>query len=206
VVGYAFLNLEEINKQVRSMGIPPLSDEVFIVGGMGYGRIGYLMIGGAGYGGYTETSGIPDCCARYARLDIAYGGLILGATYPQPRYELQGGMLFGGGEVKVTRRRNSKEIMSWDEAWEAFEKDVEDPVPAEDLNITSEITGTFVALEPFVAFKYWVLEFMAFDFSASYLRAVVSRGSWELDGVSIPDSPETNIGGLTLKLGIHFGV
>jgi hypothetical protein len=48
--------------------------------------------------------------------------------------------------------------------------------------------------------------FMALDFSASYLRAEVGRGQWKLDGVRIPDSPESNLGGPTLKLGIHFGV
>jgi hypothetical protein len=206
VTGFAFLNLEEINKQVGTMGISPLSQDVFLVGGKGYGRIGYLIIGGAGYAGRTESSGIPDCCARFAEFEIAYGGLILGATYPQARYELAGGMLFGGGSVTVTRTRNSREIAGWEEAWDPYRKDGADSVAAEDLNITSEITGDFIALEPFVAFKYWVLQFMAFDFSASYLRAVIDMGSWELDGVRIPDSPETNVGGLTLKLGIHFGV
>jgi len=206
VMGFAFLNLEEINAQVTTMGIPPLSEDIFLVGGKGYGRIGNLIIGGAGYGGRTESSGIPDCCARFAEFEIAYGGLILGAAYAAARYELTGGMLFGGGSITVTRRRNSREIASWDEAWDPFRRDGPDSLAAEDLNITSKITGNFIALEPFVGFKYWVLQFMAFDFSASYLRAVIDRGSWELDGVRIPDSPETNLGGLTLKLGIHFGV
>ncbi len=205
-IGVAFLNLDDINAQVRQMGIPPLSDEVLILGGKGYGRIGNFIIGGAGYGAWAETSGIPDCCARYARLDFGYGGLILGGTTYGSRHQVIGGVLLGGGQAKITRRRNSREIMSWDEAWDPFKEDDPGSIPTEDLNITSEITGTFIAIEPFVSLKYWLTNFIALDFSASYLRAEVRRGQWELDGVKIPDSPESDLGGPMLKLGIHFGV
>jgi hypothetical protein len=205
-IGVAFLNLNDINTQVRQMGIPELSEEVLVLGGKGYGRIGNFIIGGGGYGAWTESSGIPDCCARYARLDFGYGGLILGATTYGGRHQFMGGVLLGGGQAKITRRRNSREVMGWDGAWDAFKEDRSDSIAAEDLNITSEITGNFIAIEPFISFKYWMTAFMALDFSASYLRAEVGRGQWKLDGVRIPDSPESNLGGPTLKLGIHFGV
>jgi len=205
-IGVAFLDLSEINVQIRQMGIPELSDEVLILGGKGYGRIGHFIIGGAGYGAWTESSGIPDCCARYARLDFGYGGLILGATTYGDRHQFMGGVLLGGGQAKITRRRNSREIMGWDEAWDPFKEDGPGTIPTEDLNITSEITGDFIAIEPFVTFKYWMTTYMALDFSASYLRAEIGRGQWKLDGVKIPDSPESNLGGPMLKVGIHFGV
>ena len=205
-IGVAFLDLSDINVQVRQMGIPALSEDVLIMGGKGYGRIGHFIIGGGGYGATTESSGIPDCCARYARLDFGYGGLILGATTYGDRHQFMGGVLLGGGQAKITRRRNSREIMGWDEAWDPFKQDGPDTVPAEDLNITSEITGDFIAIEPFISFKYWMSTHMALDFSASYLRAKISQGQWKLDGVRIPDSPESNLGGPTLKIGIHFGV
>jgi len=205
-IGVAFLDLSDINVQVRQMGIPELSDEVLIMGGRGYGRIGHFIIGGAGYGATTESSGIPDCCARYARLDFGYGGLILGATTCGNRHQLMGGVLLGGGQAKITRRRNSSEIMGWDDAWNPFRDDGRDSVATEDLNITSEITGDFIAVEPFVTVKYWMSSYMALDFSASYLRAGIRRGQWKLDGVRIPDSPESNLGGPILKVGIHFGM
>jgi hypothetical protein len=205
-IGVAFLNLDEINAQVRQMGIPALSDNVLILGGKGYGRIGNFIIGGAGYGTWTESSGIPDCCARYARLDLGYGGLLLGATTYGSRHSLMGGIILGGGQAKITRRRNSRDITGWDDAWGPFRDDGPDSVAAEDLNITSEITGNFIAIEPFVSVKYWLTSFIALDFSASYLKAEVRRGQWELDGVKIPDSPETDLGGPMLKLGFHFGV
>jgi hypothetical protein len=205
-IGVAFLDLSAINVQVKQMGIPDLSEEVLILGGRGYGRIGHFIIGGAGYGAWTESSGIPDCCARYARLDFGYGGLILGGTTYGDRHQFMGGVLLGGGMAKITRRRNSREIMGWDDAWDPFKEDGSGTIPTEDLNITSEITGEFIAVEPFITFKYWMTTFMALDFSASYLRAEIGRGQWKLDGVRIPDSPESNLGGPTLKVGIHFGV
>jgi hypothetical protein len=206
VTGYLLADLDDINRQVRRMGIPSLSDDVFLVGGRGYTRIGRLLVGGAGYSGQTESGGIPDCCARYARVEIAYGGVILGLAVTRSRYEAQAGMLFGGGSIEVLRERNSRTVAGWDQAWENFDETGPDSVATEDLNITSKITGEFIALEPFAEVKYWLLPFMALDVSASYLNAEVGRGEWKLDGVSIPDSPESNIGGWSLRLGLHFGI
>jgi hypothetical protein len=206
VPGYLFANLEEINSKVQEMGISDLSENVLMMGGKGYARIGRFVIGGAGYGGSTESSGIPDCCARYATVEIGYGGLILGLSHTDSRYEATGGMLFGGGSIAVKRRRNSRYVFGWDDTWDLFESDGPDSVARDDLNITSTIKGDFIALEPFVEIKYWVFPFMALDFSASYLKATIGRGEWTLDNMRIPNSPETNIGGPSIKLGIHFGV
>jgi hypothetical protein len=206
VPGYLSANLDKINSKIRQMGIPDLSEDIFIMGGKGYARIGGFVIGGAGYGGRTETSGIPDCCARYAEVELGYGGVILGYSMTDARYEATLGMLFGGGSVKVTRKRNSRNVFGWDESWDIFKDDTPDSVATEDLNTTSYLEGGFIALEPFVEVKYWLLPFMALDFSASYLRANIGDGEWKLDGIKIPDSPETDIGGPSVKLGIHFGV
>jgi hypothetical protein len=206
VIGYLFADLNELNSQVRLMGIPELSENILMVGGKGYARIGHLVIGGAGHSGETESSGVPDCCRRYARIQIAYGGLILGIARSQARYEAMAGMLFGTGSVEITRERNSRSVPTWEDAWGVFHKDGPDTVSTEDLNVTSIIKGDFIALEPFIGLKYRIMPFLALDFSASYLSAEIKRGGWEVDGVVIPDSPESNIGGLTLKLGLHFGV
>ncbi len=206
VPGYVFANLEEINAKVNEMGIAELSERILIFGGKGYARIGHLIIGGAGYGGRTETSGIPDGSARYADVTLAYGGLILGLSHVNADYEATAGMLFGGGSITVERRRNSRYVVGWNDSWDPFSTDGPDPIDPEDLNISSTIVGEFLALEPFVEIKYWFLPFMALDFSASYLRATIGKGEWTVDKVRIPDSPETNIGGPSLKLGIHFGV
>ena len=204
--GYLFANLDDINPRIRDMGIPALSEEILMVGGRGYARIGHLVFGGAGYGGETESSGIPDCCARYARVVVAYGGVILGITAARPRYEAVGGMLFGGGSIEIVRERNSRSVGGWDDAWEIFDVSGPDSVATDDLNITSKITGEFIALEPFLEVKFRMLPFVALDLFASYLSAGVGRGQWKLDGVSMPDSPESNIGGWSLRLGLHFGV
>jgi hypothetical protein len=204
--GYLFANLEEINAKVGDMGIGSLSEHIAIVGGRGYARIGHLIIGGGGYSGTTESSGISGCCGRYAEVTIAYGGMILGLSHVKDDYEVTAGMLFGGGEIEVERRKNSKYEVGWNASWDPFETDGPASIDTQYLNIASKIRGDFIALEPFVGIKYWLLPFMALDFSASYLKATIGQGEWTLDNIRIPDSPETNIGGPSLKLGLHFGV
>jgi hypothetical protein len=206
VPGYLFANLEEINAKVKEMGIGSLSERIVIVGGKGYARIGRLIIGGGGYGGTTESCGIPDGCARYAEVTIAYGGMILGLSHVKADYEATAGMLFGGGSIAVERRRNSKYAVGWGDSWDPFDADGPSSIDTQDLNIASTVRGDFIALEPFIEIKYWLLPFLALDVSASYLRATVGEGEWTLDNIRIPDSPETNIGGPSIKIGLHFGV
>jgi hypothetical protein len=206
VPGYLFADLASINPKVKQMGIPELSENILMVGGKGYARIGHFVIGGGGYAGSTESSGIPDCCSRYAEIEVAYGGVILGLSEARSRCEGTVGILLGGGSVAVERRRNSQYVFGWDDSWDIFDEDVPDSVAADDLNVTSTIRAEFIALEPFVEIKYWVLPFMALDFSASYLRANIGRGKWKIENIKIPDSPEADIGGPTIRLGIHFGV
>jgi hypothetical protein len=206
VPGYLFANLDEINAKVKAMGIGALSEHIVLVGGKGYARIGHLIIGGGGYGGTAESRGTPDCCGRYAKVTIGYGGMILGVSCARKDYEAIAGMLFGGGAIAVERRKNSKYEVGWDASWDPFETDGPGSIDTEYLNIASTVRGDFIALEPFVGIKYWLLPFMALDFSASYLRATVGEGEWTLDNIRIPDSPETNIGGPSIKLGLHFGV
>jgi hypothetical protein len=53
--------------------------------------------------------------------------------------------------------------------------------------------------------KVWLTRFMALDLSGSYLRAHVGKGTWKMEGLEILNSPETNLGGPSAKLGLIFG-
>jgi len=203
--GYLNANFEVINAKVREMGIPQLSEDIFLIGGRGYGRVGCLILGGGGYGGWTETSGIPDCCSRQVRAELGYGGFIVGLNKGTDWVEGTLGTLIGGGGVQFIRKRNSRSVADWDGAWDPFSEDTGDSVSTDDLNITSNLTGYFFALEPYFELRAWVLPWMSLDFAASYLWARVNRGQWKVDDVKIPDSPETNIGGMSFKFTLNFG-
>ncbi len=204
--GYLFANLDRINSQIRQMGIDELSENVLVIGGKGYARLGRFIIGGGGYGMTSETSGIPDGCARYAQLEIGYGGMLLGLSQTSRRYELIGGLLLGGGSVTIERRRNSRYVFGWNDAWDIFHSGGPDSIAVQDLNVTSRLTASFIAIEPFVEIKYHLLPFMALEISASYLRARIGHGQWKLDNIKIPDSPSMDVGGPSVRVGLHFGV
>ncbi|HVP57645.1 MAG TPA: hypothetical protein VMU02_06070 [bacterium] len=205
VPGYVFANLGVINKQVRTMGIPALDEDIFIVGGKGYARVGNIILGGGGYGGSSETSGMPDQSARFAKVDFGYGGGLIGADLAYSRYDLIAGLLVGSGGVTITRRIASQGVFNWDDSWSTFGKDLPDSVATSDLTVASRITANFIAIEPFLEIKIWVTRFMALDLSGSYLRAHIRKGTWKMEGLDILDSPEANLGGPTAKLGLTFG-
>ncbi len=203
--GYLFSNLGEINRQIRRMGIEEINEDLFVMGGKGYARIGCFIIGGGGYATEGETSGIPDRCARYAQVEIAYGGVIFGLARQTRSYELTGGILLGSGSIVVERRRNSRYVVGWNDAWDIFDVNSPDSVAVDDLNVTSRLTANFIAIEPFVELKYRLMSFVALEVTVSYLRAKTGYGQWKLDNIKIPNSPATNIGGPGLRVGLHFG-
>jgi hypothetical protein len=204
VPGYLGANFEVINAKVAEMGIKDISENLFVMGGKGYARLGNFIIGGGGYGATSESSGKPDNSARYAKVELGYGGAIVGATIGFSRYDFTAGALVGGGSITVTRRR-ARDIAGWEDAWSLFRRGDGESVPKDELNISSRLTANFWALEPFVDVKVRVLPFMALEFEASFLRAQVARGAWKMDETGIPDSPATNLGGPSLKVGVMFG-
>ena len=206
VPGYLSANLKETNLMVAQMGIPEVDEGMFIMGGKGYARIGRVIIGGGGFGGATESSGIPDNSARSVKVDLGYGGALVGICADFSRYDLTAGVLLGRGSVAVTRERSSTDISSWQDSWDLFGKDRPESIAVDDLSVTSVLAADFLAFEPFLELKVWVLPFMALDISGSYLRAKIDRGSWKMEGLKIKDSPETDLGGPCVKVGLHFGI
>jgi len=205
IPGYIFADLGAVNAQVRGMGIPKLDEAILIMGGKGYARFGNIILGGGGYGGSTETSGMPDESARFARVEFGYGGGLIGASVAYSRYDFTAGLLVGGGAIEVTRRIASQGVFDWEDSWDTFREDLPDSVATGDLTVSSRITADFIAIEPFVEIKIWLTRFMALDLSGSYLRAHIGEGTWKTEGLEILNSPETNLGGPSVKLGLIFG-
>jgi hypothetical protein len=205
IPGYIFADLGVVNAQVEGMGIPKLDEAIFIMGGKGYARFGNISLGGGGYGGSSETSGMPDESARFAKVDLGYGGGLVGANVACSRYDLTAGLLVGSGAITVTRRIASQGVFDWGDSWDTFREDLPDSVATGDLTVSSRITADFIAIEPFIEIKIWLTRFMALDLSGSYLRAHVGKGTWKMEGLEILNSPETNLGGPSAKLGLIFG-
>jgi hypothetical protein len=205
VPGYVFANLDVVNTQVKGMGIPKLDEAIFIMGGKGYARFGNIILGGGGFGGSSETSGMPDESARFAKVDFGYGGGLIGASVAYSRYDFTAGLLLGSGTITVTRRIASQGVFDWEDSWDTFREDLPDSIATADLAVSSRITADFIAIEPFLEIKIWLTRFMALDLSGSYLRAHVGKGTWKMEGLEILNSPETNLGGPSAKLGLIFG-
>ena len=205
VPGYIFADLGTINAQVGKMGIPKIPETVFLMGGKGYARVGNIILGGGGYGGSSESSGMPDESARYATVDIGYGGGIVGIDLARCRFELTAGMLVGAGSVTVTRRIASRGVFDWEDSWSIFGEDLPDSIATDRLTASSRLTADFLALEPFVELRVRVTPYLAIGLAGSYLRAHVGKATWKLDGLDILNSPEADLGGPCAKLGLIFG-
>ncbi len=148
-------NLSGLDRIADDSGVPHFADEMFLVGGRGYGVIGgCLRIGGLG-GGMGQTNKVETAGGeKSVEFSIGFGGLTLEYFRSFGRFEFSVGALLGGGGVSIKRYINSELI---------------EPL--------GEESAAFFAGEPFITAKYKILDWFGIEANAGYLMARVSSDS-----------------------------
>tara|TARA_B110000014_G_scaffold155416_1_gene109044 strand:+ start:335 stop:1255 length:921 start_codon:yes stop_codon:yes gene_type:complete len=71
----------------------------------------------------------------------------------------------------------------------------------------TELSGTFFNFQPYVAVKWQFLDRMGLRISAGYNKGTIGAGKWKLNGhVPVNDSPESALGGFTIRTVVYFGL
>ena len=71
----------------------------------------------------------------------------------------------------------------------------------------TELSGTFFNFQPYVAVKWQFLDRMGLRISAGYNKGTIGAGKWKLNGqLPVNDSPESALGGFTIRTVIYFGL
>lgn len=97
-IGAQWLDVEELNTQLKAAGLPELKDVALANGGGGYGVMGRIIIGGEGYGITTkEKSG-----GKTVQLDIGYGTFNVGyLILSKQAFRMYVLGSIGGGEISL---------------------------------------------------------------------------------------------------------
>ena len=71
----------------------------------------------------------------------------------------------------------------------------------------TELSGTFFNFQPYVAVKWQFLDRMGLRISAGYNKGTIGAGKWKLNGhLPVNDSPESALGGFTIRTVVYFGL
>lgn len=200
--GWIIPNVDIINSQIKSLGIPEFSNSGFYTSGVsGFIYLGFLKqvrIGGFGYGGSSSreisTSGIN----KEAVYSLSGGGLTIEYTLPYVRdWGISIGTIIGRGSLQLDLYQN-KGSVSWSNLWSDLSSNTSQ-------NINSSLENSYWFLTPTLNIDIPVDRFITFRIGAGY--QFTFGGKWELDNdLDISGVPSgLNADSYFIQTGIFIG-
>lgn len=176
--------VDEINNQIKILGIPEFSTSgLYVSGGAGFIYIGFvkhLRLGGMGYGGTMSKSFFMDGVNREAIYSIGGGGVTVEYTLPFIKnVGLSVGAQLGSGSMTLELFRNSG-TMYWDYVWlELTERGEKESY--------KKLTNSFWMFSPTLNFEVPVYRFVVFRLGVGY--QFTFGNEWTYDN----DQPLNNV-------------
>jgi len=199
------LSMPEFDRRLTGMGLEGLPEWATLYGAGGHFQIGSLMIGGFSLGGTVDRSGVAGGAMREARVDISHGGLTVGYVKAVSNLKLALGGSIGVGTLAARLSRSPQTGPLWDGIWTYYGTGFTGTVDAGNLDISTELSGSYFFFEPFVSIRYWLIPMVAVDLGAFYRIGGIGSGKLEVNGEKIPDSPKLDLSGMGIKVGVFLG-
>jgi hypothetical protein len=202
--GWYFPNLEPLNKELSSIGIPKLSESGFYSsGGAGFiylGFVDYLRIGGMGFGGSTSETSAKDAngFTKEVIYNISGGGLTVEYSLPFIRnIAVSPGFVFGGGGIRIDSYVNNGNF-SWDDNW----NEIED---ASTQNVNHSLHKSFFIFAPTLNIDIPLYRFVSLRIGGGY--QITFGGNWEADNDQNISNVPSDLNGNTIYLqsGLFIG-
>jgi hypothetical protein len=197
---------DEINKTLKSIGMPALNtNQMVLVGGEGYGYIMFLpnlRIGGYGTGG-KQTVTMLDAATNVKKdveYHVSYGGFLIDYVVPVANhFDIAGGFTIGGGSIEIMTSRDDGSFKKWDDLWTEFGNN--NPTK----NVTRSLSGTFVSFNPHLNLEYSLLTWLQVRVGVGY--PVLFNANWQLNDKDDIQNVPSNLkpDGITINGGVMFG-
>lgn len=195
-------NTDEVNKMLPALGLAEIPDNgFFALGGSGYLYIMFvknLRIGGYGFSGSTESSGVVGMMHKSVQYSVSGGGITVEYTMPFIRgVAVSAGAMLGMGNIELNLYNNST-VYNYGDQWVQLG-------PSQQ-NTAREMTNTFYTVSPTVNVDIPLTRFIAFRAGAGYQITfgdewTVANGR-ELNGV--PD--DLSSGMFFVQTGLYIGL
>jgi hypothetical protein len=202
--GWYFPNLDPLNEELSSIGIPKLSETGFYSsGGAGFiyiGFVDYLRIGGMGFGGSASETSPQDAngFTKEVRYSLSGGGLTVEYSLPFIRnIAVSPGFIFGAGSIRIDAYNNNGDF-SWDDIWNETQN-------ASTENINRSIRNSFFIFAPTLNVDIPVYRFISFRIGAGY--QLTFSDDWKIDNKQELKNVPSGLNGNSffLQSGIFIG-
>ncbi len=205
---FVFPNVDPVNMQLRTMGIPELSNSMFVYGGGGYAYImivDNLRLGGIGFSGSQSSAGKLSPQYFQSNFEVkqnySFGGLTVEYTLPfVNKVALSVGAVIGLGTQSFDIYNNYS-AFDWSNVWgESVIKSTALPPGTH-----SEIKNNFISITPTLNLDVPLNRFIAVRVGGGYVLPL--HESWSVNNdqniKSIPSDLKAN--SFFIQTGIYFG-
>lgn len=160
-------NIDPINKEVLSAGLPELSSDGFYSSGIsGFIYIGFiknLRVGGMGFGGSLTSSKLINNLNHEVNYSLNGGGVTIEYTLPFIKnFGVSVGAAAGGGTLQLNIYRNAGQF-TWQGIWEEFS----DPEIVSE-NYSRKLENSFLMFTPTLNIDYPVYRFVSLRLGIGY--------------------------------------
>jgi hypothetical protein len=197
-------NLDPINKEVTSAGLPELSKSGFYSSGIaGFIYIGFvkdLRIGGMGFGGSLSSSKIIDNLNHEVNYSLNGGGVTIEYTLPFIKnIGVSVGSIIGGGTLELDIYRNAGQY-TWEGIWEEYS----DPEITTD-NYSRKLKNSFWMFTPTLNVDYPIYRFVSLRLGAGY--QLTFADDWTADNDQSVSNIPSNLNGNSffVQSGVFIG-
>jgi hypothetical protein len=204
LAGWYIPNVDPINTQLKSFGVPELSTSgLYSSGGGGFIYIGFvkfLRIGGMGFGGTVTRKAEVNGFNREADYSIGGGGLTIEYTLPFVRnFGISAGAVIGRGSLDI-KLYNNNGTFDWGGLW----NEISAQTPSTH-DFSRTISNTYWIFTPTLNVDIPLYRFVVFRVGTGY--QITFANNWAVDNdISISNVPsDLNGNSFFIQTGVYIG-
>ena len=203
---YLPLNVDVLNTQLATIGLPAFADRMILSGGGGWGFIGKgIRVGGLGAGGSVSSFGTPiggDDSQVDVTLSLSYGGFLIERVFhPFNNSEIYMGATLGGGSTSMKFSKSSGKI-EWGDIWNDGYSGA-DSLKFNDHQ--SEMSSNFFWAMPNIGFRYNIFRWFVVGANVGYFYQRTDEQRWKMENKVVVDVPKIDFSGVIYRVNFYFG-
>ncbi|MEO6695702.1 MAG: hypothetical protein ABIY50_01350 [Ignavibacteria bacterium] len=205
-IGWQFNNTDDLNVEMRKIGVPEFPKDGFLIlGGGGFIELPikgltWLRLGGSGTG-FTSKRQITTADNITKTVYYSYGSGGVSFEYVQhfgKKVELTFGTILSTGKLNIDLYQNTAGFGNWNNIF--------GEIGGSTQNISRKLSVRFYSVQPQIGFGVFVTSFMYAKLNAGYLFS--ANNDWKVDNnIPVTNAPTgIKADGFNLNFGINVGL
>ena len=196
------IELDEINKQLKNIGLEEFDSDMNYFGGGGWVFLSSkYRIGGIGATGRMQSKKSVDNIRKKVDFNMSFGGFVIERVFhPFPKSEIYLSTVFGTSKTtfQVYKKQGQED---WNEAWDSFKNNNHDGF----YNYKTTFSNRYFSALPSIGVRYNIFRIFAVGGKLGYYYGVAKKDNWKINGNEIGGVPKMDLSNIFYSINFYFG-